>query len=306
VLRLADAIWRLDEGRLETTSRSAEVKQLATALPTTRPGGDSTTRALSSFTYTREGIPDVRVWIAAPPSVDPQTQLVVVMHGVLRNAREYAAEWADWAARSGHVVAAPQFEREAWGGAAGYNLGNVLRPDGALNPVERWSFTVVDEIQARVRQRLGIADERFILWGHSAGAQFAHRFPLFRPQARFRAVIVAGCGWFTLPDPDVEFPYGAKHPLLAFSRRQVLRWTRRRLVLVRGELDLEQDANLRTTPEALAQGANRFERAASMLRRARAFDPGCRWRLLTVPGVDHDYARMIPATQARWDELVGD
>jgi pimeloyl-ACP methyl ester carboxylesterase len=284
------------------------VKQPLDPMPT-HPGAVSRARALSVFTHASPDNPAVRVWVAAPPRLGPRTRLVVVMHGVRRNAHEYAAEWADWAVHTDHVVAVPEFGREGWGGADGYNLGNVLAKKGGravVNPVARWSFTVVDELQVRMARRLGLADERFVLWGHSAGAQFAHRFPLFRPQARLRAVIVAGCGWFTLPDPETNFPYGTRHPLLHFARRQLLDWTRRPLVVMRGTRDVGWDPHLRTTPEAEAQGANRFERAACMLRTARAFDPSCGWRLVDVPGVDHDHLKMIPASQAHWDELVND
>jgi pimeloyl-ACP methyl ester carboxylesterase len=226
------------------------------------------------------------------------------MHGMLRNAHEYAAEWADWSARTNQIVVAPQFDRARWGGGDGYNLGNVLSETG-VNPVRRWSFTVVDEIQAVVRRQFGLADESFVLWGHSAGGQFAHRFPLFRPRAKLRAVIVAGCGWFTLPDPEVDFPYGARHPALGLSRRRLLAWTRLPLVMMRGTRDVERDPHLRMTAEAEAQGADRFERAGRMLERGRTLDPSCSWRLVDVPGVDHDHIKMIPATQARWDSLVG-
>jgi hypothetical protein len=265
--------------------------------------------ALRSFTYESAGNPPVRVWLAVPATIGPRTRLVVVMHGMRRNACEYAASWADWATRTDHVVAAPQFDQEGWGRARGYNLGNVLAKAGRrvfVNPVERWSFTVVDEIQATARRRLGIADEHYVLWGHSAGAQFAHRFPLFRPRAALRAVIVAGCGWFTLPDPDANFPYGVRHPLLGLSRQRLLAWTRVPLVLLRGTLDVDRDLHLRVTARAEAQGANRFERAAHVLQRARALDPACRWRLVDVPGVDHDHLKMIPATQDRWQSLVSD
>jgi ABC-type multidrug transport system fused ATPase/permease subunit len=306
VLRWADAVWRLEEGRLDAVRARANVKPRLVPMPT-QSGALPAERALSSYIHPSAGHPAIRVWLAAPPTVGPQTRLVVVMHGVRRNAREYAAEWADWAASTGHVVAVPHFDREGWRGADGYNLGNVLDGSGgsaALNPIERWAFTVVDEIQSRLRRRLGIVDERFVLWGHSAGAQFAHRFPLFRPRAKLRAVIVAGGGWFMLPDPDVDFPYGTRHPLLCFPRRRLLDWTRLPIVLVRGTLDLERDPDLRTTPEAETQGANRFERASCMVERARSLNPNTRWRLMDVTGVDHDYLKMIPATQARWDSLV--
>jgi pimeloyl-ACP methyl ester carboxylesterase len=262
------------------------------------------TPALRSFTYASAGNPPVRVWLAVPPSVGHRSRLLVVMHGMLRNAHEYAAAWADWSAQSNHVVVAPQFDRARWGGGAGYNLGNVL-DETAVNPVRRWSFTVVDEIQALVRRQFGLVDKSFVLWGHSAGGQFAHRFPLFRPQAKLRAVIAAGCGWFTLPDPKVDFPYGSRHPALGLSRRRLLDWTRLPLVMMRGTRDVERDPHLRMTVEAEAQGANRFERAGRMLERGAALNPNCSWRLVDVPGVDHDHMKMIPASQAHWDSIVG-
>jgi len=54
------------------------------------------------------------------------------------------------------------------------------RGRGTPRPAAAWGFTVLERLVTTLRSELGLADEAFDLWGHSAGAQFAHRFALFR------------------------------------------------------------------------------------------------------------------------------
>lgn len=69
------------------------------------------------------------------------------------------------------------------------------------------------------------------------------------------------------------------------------------LVVMRGCLDRERDQHPRTTRRAEAQGRDRFERAAAMVRAGIEADPRCRWRLSDVPGAGHDERQMAPAAQ---------
>lgn len=224
---------------------------------------------------------------------------------MLRNPEEYIEAWADWAAAENRLVACPGFDSEGWRGSRAYNMGNVLRRGGRDPlPQEKWVFTVVEALHAHLRETLALADARFDLWGHSAGAQVAHRFPLFKPLAPLRRVVAAGAGWYTLPDPGLGYPYGLAHPALGLDGRAPS-WLRTPLTLMRGSRDVVRDEHLRTSPEAEAQGPTRFHRAAHMLDRARARDPGSPWRLLDVPGAGHEHAAMARATQQRWHELAG-
>jgi hypothetical protein len=228
--------------------------------------------------------------------------LTVVMHGVLRNGAEYARRWAPFAARGDRVVLAPEFDALRWRGARGYNLGNVV--DGrALNPPARWAFTVLEGVIGAARERFAVPDGELDIFGHSAGAQFVHRFLLFRPDAPVRRAIAAGAGWYTAPDLSAPWPYGLKHPALSFTDADLARYAARDVVLLRGGADVHRDANLRTSEQALAQGANRYERAAWMLEQVRRIDPGSPWRLIDVPGVGHDDTAVAPTA---WDLLVAD
>jgi poly(3-hydroxybutyrate) depolymerase len=258
---------------------------------------------LSSFLFIPSEARPLCVYAIVPPQLSPRTRLAVVLHGTKRNGAEYAAAWPGWAARSDHVVLVPEFDRESWAGGRSYQLGNVFsrsRARGTLLPEGRWAYTAVEELVAEVRARLGLMEDTYALWGHSGGAQFVHRFLLFRPRARVHVAFVTGCGWFTLPDLAAPFPYGLRHPLLRFGDEDVRRFLRRPIVIMRAQYDTVRDAHLRTTRLADAQGRNRFERAAYAFDFAHRLDPECTWRLVTVPGVGHDALEMARATQELW------
>lgn len=251
--------------------------------------------------------PPLDVHLARPRAVGPRTRLAIVMHGLLRNAGEYLDEWVAWAAQADYAVACACFDADGWPGGRSYNLGNVFTRGcgrGHRRAERTWAFTAVEALARRLRATLGLGDRCFDLWGHSAGAQFAHRFPLFCPTAPVRRLIAAGAGWYTLPEVGREFPYGLHHPLLGFDDRTARRWTAFPLVLMRGTRDIVRDPHLRRTPEAEAQGATRYQRAGRMLAAAEAVDPRTRWRLLDVEGAAHDHAEMARGAQERWDELL--
>lgn len=236
-------------------------------------------------------------YVVAPSRLGPQARVTVVLHGTERNAAEYAARWAQWAVRHGRIVLAPQFDRAGWPGSRSYLLGGVFDAGGAPRPRASWAFTAVTELHRWARERFDLVDDRFDLWGHSAGAQFVHRYLLFEPAAPVRTAIAANAGWYTLPDLDRPFPYGLRHPALRFTADDVAAWAARPLVLMRGTADVERDQHLRTTPEADTQGPHRYARAAAMHAAGHAAAPGCRWQLIDVPGAAHDFAAMAPAAQ---------
>jgi len=167
------------------------------------------------FTYRSAGNPDVRTFIVAPPELNTQTRIVMVMHGRSRNADGYIETWREWASRHNYIALAPEFDDVNWKGAAKYNFGNIFKNEegaGVKNPEANWSFTIVENIHQMMREGFGIKDERFDIWGHSAGGQFVHRFMLFKPNARVRYAMPANSGWFTAPDLNVAYPHGVRHP----------------------------------------------------------------------------------------------
>jgi hypothetical protein len=256
--------------------------------------------ARTSFVYKSRGNPDVRTYICLPPTLSSATKIVVVMAGQQRDADAYLDSWIEWASRNDYIAIAPQFDEAHWPGSRSYMLGNTFTGEdgaGRRTPEARWSFTIVEGIHQRVRTGFRISDPRYDLFGHSAGAQFVHRFLLFKPNASVRNAIAANAGWYTVPDLTIPFAYGVKHPLLPLNMRDIIGWTDRKIIILRGTADLNADHNLRVTPEANAQGKNRYERAAYMIDKARSVNPHTKWELVDVPGADHDQRKMAPKAQ---------
>lgn len=173
-------------------------------------------------------------------------------------------------------------------------------------PQGLWSFSVPAALFADVRKRYGMETERFGLYGHSAGAQFVHRFLLFVPDAPIDRVVAANAGWYTMPDFTAEYPYGLRNSTVEEEALNAL--LQRRLTVLLGDADtLTDQDNLRQTPEAAAQGPHRYARGHRFFEVAR--DQAERlgipfsWQLVTVPGADHDNARMAPAAVRH---LLGD
>jgi hypothetical protein len=253
---------------------------------------------LGSFTWRGDGHPDVRVWATVPRTLSRSTRLVVVMHGEARDAVASAVAWERWAAESDRVVIAPEFDAAQWPGERSYALGNLFASDemSTLVPEAARTYGVVEEIARNVGEGLGVRDPSFDLWGHGAGAEFVHRFLLFRPRAPVRIAVAANADWYTLPNASLAFPAGVKSDALDLDRGDLVAWTRRMLVVMRGTADTLR-TGLPARAAAESQGRNRFERAATFVESAKKIEPRVAWWLLDVPGAGHDAMEMAPAAQ---------
>ena len=253
---------------------------------------------LATFTWRADGHPDVRVWTTVPRTLSRATRLVVVMHDDARDAVASAVAWERWAAESDRVVIAPEFDAARWPGERAYALGNLFASDEmtTLVPEPARSYAVVEAIARGVGQGLGVRDPSFDLWGHGAGAEFVHRFLLFRPRAPVRIAVAANADWYTLPNPSLAFPAGVKSDALDVDRGDLVAWTRRMLVVMRGTADTLR-TGLPARAAAEAQGRTRFERAGNLIETAKKIEPRVAWWLLDVPGAGHDAMEMAPAAQ---------
>lgn len=257
-------------------------------------------RGASQFTFHSWAGPPVPVWTYAPedrPLAD--LPVVVVMHGVQRDGDRYRDEWIEAAREHSLIILAPTFSDEGFPGAAGYNLGNIRDAETKTPLDERlWSFSAIDLLFAEAVNRIGGAQTSYVLYGHSAGAQFVHRYLYFKKDTRADLFIVANAGWYTLPDFGLAFPYGLAGSTLDAPR--LICALQRNVVVMLGDGDTDEaDPNLRRTPEALAQGRHRFARGQSFFRAARdqaaVLGVALGWRQLTVPGAHHSNAQMAPA-----------
>ncbi|MEQ8204808.1 MAG: alpha/beta hydrolase-fold protein [Woeseia sp.] len=253
----------------------------------------------SQFTFSGWAGPDLEVRVYAPDTVKDTTPIVMVMHGASRTADNYFTHWQLQGQAHGFVVVVPEFNAVDFPGSWRYNLGHVFDKDtGRLRPESQWTFSAIEPLFDQITAALGTDQTAYTLYGHSAGAQFVHRFLYYKPDARVARAIAANAGWYTLPDFEVAYPYGLDG---ANIRDSVIREALGKdviLLLGDADIDTEQD-NLRKTPEAQQQGPHRYARGATMYNVARStaehFGVKFNWRKVDVPGAAHSNAQMTPA-----------
>ncbi|PSL37605.1 hypothetical protein CLV49_1212 [Labedella gwakjiensis] len=128
-------------------------------------------------------------WCGFRPSGDLRATAVLV-HGSDRDPVGTVAAFRDWAERSGVALVAPLFPGDVRGDGE-MNGYKALVGDGL-----RYDLVLLDAV-ARAAETFGISSDRFLLFGFSGGAQFAHRFALAHP-ARLSALSIAAPGNVTL------------------------------------------------------------------------------------------------------------
>ncbi len=224
-----------------------------------------------------------------------QAQIVVVVHGVGRNASQYRDAWVPLIADRQAIVLAPEFDEHAYPGVEAFNLGGMVDADERDVSPDRWTFAAIEPVVAELVRRVNGSQTEFDMFGHSAGAQFVHRYVEYMPRTSMRHAVAANAGWYTMPDPAQEFPYGYRDGPAQAPDAEVFG---RRLTVLLGADDVEAE-NLRTAAPAMAQGANRLERGLAFYRAAREAatrdDAELRWDLRVIPGIAHDHVAMSRA-----------
>lgn len=242
--------------------------------------------------------PALNVFLAFPDVLAADRPVVFVMHGVNRNADEYRDQWHDLAVQHDFLLVVPEFSQRDFPGSQSYNLGNVRNADGEPNPVTMWSYSAIEPIFDQLRERLGMSTGRYALYGHSAGAQYVHRFIFHVPDARVSRIISANAGWYMAPDFEVDYPYGLNGSVV--SQGMLKAALSLPVTILLGEQDTDTaDPNLRKKPEAMTQGAHRLDRGRYFFQaaqfRARELAVPFEWQLVLVPGAGHDNRQMAPA-----------
>lgn len=211
---------------------------------------------------------------------------LLVLHGISRNAQELTDLFRPEAERCGRFVIVPRFSEQGW--PHFQRPGRAARPDQAL-------LSLLAGFAATWPDQAGPVD----IFGHSGGAQLAHRFAMLFPQ-KAGDLHLGAAGWYCLPDDSMPYPYGLgtggdPRDLFWIRRMQAAlgRFLDRRISLYIGTRDTDRDDALRITPALdRGQGPDRLRRAHAYARAlrdaaaARGLVP--RVRLTELPGCAHD------------------
>jgi pimeloyl-ACP methyl ester carboxylesterase len=239
----------------------------------------------------------LRIFYHIPSDVSSNTPIIFVFHGNSRNAFDYRNAMVEKANAFNFIVIAPEFSNINFPTGDAYNLGNVFvdgdNPSAStLNPEEEWTFSVIEPLFDYIKQNLNNTTLKYHVFGHSAGAQFAHRFAMFKPHARYDKMVVSAGGWYTVTDLNIRFPYGfGDSPLEHIELSNLFN---KQIMIQVGSLDNDPNApQLRRNEFADAQGLNRLARAqhfynkAAQLAQQNGFS--FQWELHVNANADHNF-----------------
>jgi len=224
--------------------------------------------------------------------------LLLVFHGNARNARTYRDDARALADRLCLLVVAPVFDKRAFP-TWRYQRGGIVK-NAVVQDARDWTGRLVLDLVAWARQQEG-RSLPYSLLGHSAGGQFLDRLAAFVP-TEARRIVIANAGSYVSPSLKVDAPYGLGKVYSGTDAEAALRrYLEQPLTIYLGQGDTRDDER-NDYPEALAQGASRYQRglnvfnAAKTLAQARGWE--FNWRLVELPGVGHNARKMLAAPQA--------
>ena len=195
------------------------------------------------------------------------------------------------------ILLVPEFTTTQFPGGDGYNLGNVFT-DGdnpsasSLNNESEWAFSVIEPLFTYAIQNLNNQSSKYHIIGHSAGAQFAHRFLFFKPLARIDKMVASASGWYTTLDLETNFPYGINASPLEDINFSLL-FSKQLTILVGSNDNDPNSSALRHNSIVDLQGLNRLDRAISFYNNAQSkaadLNVNFEWDFVINPNEDHNY-----------------
>ena len=205
--------------------------------------------------------------------------LLVAIFGLSRTWPEQVASFIPACERLGVTLVSPSM-----GGSVHTSYRSIGRQENRAD-------VFLHDCLREVSLLTGLDATRFRLFGHSSGAQFAHRYLMAHPH-RVESAAIVGARWYTFPDTSRKFPYGIRPtkrlPDLAFNPEQYLRVP---VTVLEGTLDTDEEVFYNSEEISAQQGKHRLERArrwvAAMQAQAQAHAIPSMVELIEIDGLGH-------------------
>jgi hypothetical protein len=221
--------------------------------------------------------------------------IIMVFHGVLRNAEEYRDDSIEMGDRFRALIVAPLFDDTLFPKRK-YQFGGIVN-EGKATPRDQWTGEYVNRITKVIREREGRANMPLYLIGHSGGGQFLVRMAAF-VKTDATQIVAANAGTQLFPSLTYDFPFGLGGlPNELQTDEQLKDYLAQPLTFYLGSNDIERDEYLDVTPAADAQGNTRFERGKNVFAAGKKLAEERKWRfgwtLVIAPDVEHDHTKMF-------------
>ena len=238
--------------------------------------------------------PDVEIFYITPEEINEDTKVIFVIHGNSRNAEDYLGAWIPHVLNKNVIVAAPQFTKTDF---RYFFLLEMAESSGKVN--NNRSDYINNSISLffnYIKSKFSLTAKTYSMFGHSAGAQFTHRYMLLSKDKRISNAVVANAGWYTFIS-NAEFPYGIKSSPIIISDEDLRWFMSNKVNLLIGSEDLGSKS-VNSSKGAKLQGITRVDRANSyfnsLITSAEDRNYVLRWNYRVLDNVDHDFKKVTP------------
>ena len=253
---------------------------------------------------------NMNIFTYIPNEITNDMKIIFVMSGCLRDALNYLKKWMDYADKNNYIIIAPEFDKRHYS-IGDHEYGNVIdieydyssqdiyvpfmKYDTKIKSEDDWIYKNIDEIYLDFIQRYNIEKKGYIMFGHSSGSQFTHRFAMLGNSKYCNKYICANAGLYTFFDTNKNYSYGIKNLDKYLDRIKAS--LQKDVYILAGEKDTETNM-LNLLPEDNAEGKDRYERAKNFYNSAKEFanDNGVNfnWEFISMPNVGHHSKDVIP------------
>ena len=231
-----------------------------------------------------------------PTSVDrTNAPILFIFPGLNRNADDYLETWVPLADQYQIMVFSFEFSSYYFPNSTSYQLGYVRDFNNNFTDEDIWTFSLIEPVFDMIKNNLNYNGNNYNMFGHSAGAQFVHRYIQFKPNSRINKAVSANAGWYTLPDTSISFPYGLKGT--SVNSNDLENSFLKNLEVHLGQNDNNpNDPFLNTTDGANLQGNHRLSRGKYFILNsdsiAQSMNFNSNWIKKEVPNVGHQQVNM--------------
>ena len=251
---------------------------------------------LDKFTFTSWNKPDLDVFYHLPKTIDNDTKVLFVVHGNTRNADDYLNSWIRLTKDKNIAIFAPHFKRSSF---ISFNTLQMSTSSGKIRTdTDLYLHNSIDTLFKYIKAKFKLTDKLYDSYGHSAGAQFVHRYLLMSDNPSVNKAVAANAGWYTFLN-GADFPYGVKNPPISLTDSNVKKFLSTNLYILIGTNDIDVDSSINKSKGAQKQGINRLQRAKNFFTYTESIveqnNLEFKWKYQAVPGAPHSNKVMSKA-----------
>jgi len=195
-------------------------------------GDKGSTTLENPYKFTAKDGSTIRVFYHLPAVINNNTRIFIAMHGNERTTNAQLSTWTPLVESDNLILIAPEFTAEQFNSHKYQGIGirdNIAMP-------ENWTSKIIDDIFLDFNTQHNLTIDKYILFGHSAGAQFTHRALMFSESNYLDFAIAANAGTYSFPNLYTNHMNGIRD-VFPFHKNLIHRNYGRGLYILIGELD---------------------------------------------------------------------